>query len=32
MKKVATLLFAAMLGLSFVSTAAFADVDKGQKL
>ncbi|WP_281951714.1 cytochrome C [Nitrosophilus kaiyonis] len=32
MKKFMAVVFAAMLGLSFVSTAAFADVAKGQKL
>lgn len=32
MKKLATLLFAAIVGLSFVSTAAFADAAKGQKI
>ncbi len=32
MKRLATLFFAALLGLGFVSTAAFADADKGQKI
>ena len=32
MKRLMAIVFAAMLGLSFVSTAAFADVAKGQKL
>lgn len=32
MKKLATLLFVAIVGLSFASTAAFADAAKGQKL
>ena len=32
MKQIATLLFAALLGASFVSTAAFASPEKGQKI
>ena len=32
MKKLLTLLFAVVVGLSFVSTASFADAAKGQKL
>ena len=32
MKKLLTLLFAVVVGLSFVSTASFADAGKGQKL
>lgn len=32
LKKLVTLLFAAVIGLSFVSTAAFADAAKGQKV
>jgi hypothetical protein len=32
LKKLSALLFACVLGLSFVSTAAFADAAKGQKL
>ena len=32
MKRIATLLFAALLGASFVSTAAFADAGKGQRI
>ncbi len=32
MKKIATIVLTALLGLSFVSTAAFADANKGQKI
>lgn len=32
MKKLFTLIFAAVVGLSFVSTASFADAAKGQKI
>lgn len=32
MKKLLTLVFAAVVGLSFVSSSAFANVNKGQKL
>ncbi|NPA03536.1 MAG: cytochrome C [Epsilonproteobacteria bacterium] len=32
MRKLATVMFAALLGLSFVTTSAMADASKGQKL
>lgn len=32
MKKIATILFAAIIGVGFMSTSAFADAAKGQKL
>ncbi|BCD60605.1 MULTISPECIES: cytochrome C [unclassified Nitratiruptor] len=32
MKKIASIIFAAMLGASFVSTAAFASPEKGQRI